>query len=214
MMFIMDSKVFRNEFLTRERDKDILDTQYVIISTRIRKRDSKFMNICVYNSKLYPASSVLMCKTEEDMNDEYNEQLENELVVLATLVMGCIEEGYNIVFMCTEQESKLNYLRYLSEFIYSRLGYPVYDYSLFINGRSRIMKWDENSVKKKCKKIIKQAKSKRFEENLRTEKGRKQNVKSFSQLSKKEMKKHLKSRSLYYDGMSKAEMIDTFEVYM
>lgn len=214
MMFIMDSKVFRNEFLTRERDKDILDTQYVIISTRIRKRDPKFMNICVYNSKLYPASSVLMCKTEEDMNDEYNEQLENELVVLATLVMGCIEEGYNIVFMCTEQESKLNYLRYLSEFIYSRLGYPVYDYSLFVNGHSRIMKWDEKSVKKKCEKIIKQAKSKRFEENLKTEKGRKQNVKSFSQLSKKEMKKHLKSRSLYYDGMSKAEMIDTFEVYM
>lgn len=214
MMFIMDSKVFRNEFLTRERDKDILDTQYVIISTRIRKRDSKFMNICVYNSKLYPASSVLMCKTEEDMNDEYNEQLENELVVLATLVMGCIEEGYNIVFMCTEQESKLNYLRYLSEFIYSRLGYPVYDYSLFVNGRNRIMKWDEKSVKKKCQKIIKQAKSKRFKENLKTEKGRKQNVKSFSQLSKKEMKKHLKSRSLYYDGMSKAEMIDTFEVYM
>ena len=214
MMFIMDSKVFRDEFLRLESDKDILNAQYVIISTRIRKRDPKFMNICIYNSKLYPTSSVLMSKTEEDMCDEYNEQLENELLVLATLVMGCIEEGYNIIFMCSHQESKLKYLQYLSEFIYSRLGYPVYDYSLYVYGRSRNLKWNEKSVRKKCNKIISQAKHKRFKENLTTEKGRKQSVRTFAELSKKEMKKHLKSRDLYQEGMSKAEMIDTFEVYM
>ena len=49
--------------------------------------------------------------------------------------------------------------------------------------------------------------------NAKTEKGREDNLKIFSKFDKKAMKKELKSRGLYVKGMSKSEMIDTYEVY-
>ena len=52
MMFYTDSKTFQNEFLTSESDNDILKTQYVIISQRIRKHDGSFKNIAIMNAML------------------------------------------------------------------------------------------------------------------------------------------------------------------
>lgn len=210
----MDSKVFRDEFLVNEDDDDILDMQYVIISNRIRKRDSKYKNIALYYNILYPNTQVLFRKTEEDFEEEYYKQLEENIAAIVTLVMACIDEGFNITFITTHREMKLGFLQYLADFIYNRLGYPVYDYTLYANKRSRKMNWNKKNVKKQCEKILKKFKKERYRENLKTEKGREQNTRAFACLSKKEMIKELKSRNLYRDGMSKADMVEMYELFM
>ena len=45
MMFHMTSKVFQDIFLTNEKDQDILDAQYVLVSSRIRRRNANVENI-------------------------------------------------------------------------------------------------------------------------------------------------------------------------
>ena len=213
MMLFMDSKVFRNEFLVNEKDNDILKTQYVIISNRIRKRDPSFTNIVSFTSKLYPDQEVMCCKDARDMEDAYYNQLDKCCVSLAILVKGCVEEDMNIVFICNPQEMKFGYIPLLAEYIYEKLGYPVYDYTLYAHDAHKKPRYDKKVVKKRYNKIIKKDKKETIRRNATTEKGQAANLKMFSKLNKKEMKKNLKSRGLYVKGMSKSEMIDTYEVY-
>lgn len=215
MMLYMDSKVFKNEFLVNEKDNDILKYQYVIISNRIHKRGSSMRNIISYTSLLYPSGSVMGHVDVRDMEDAYYEQLDECITSIAILVNGCIEEDMDIIFICTHQEMKweLKYLQLLAEYIYERLGYPVYDYTLYANNAHRKLKYDKNSVKKKCKKIIEKDKKRMIKKNMESEQGQAANLKMFSKLDKKAMKKELKSRGLYVKGMSKSEMIDTYDVY-
>ena len=49
---------------------------------------------------------------------------------------------------------------------------------------------------------------------LSSDNGRKSILKEYKKMSKKELKKILKKRNLYTDGMDKSEMIDTLEVFM
>ena len=67
MMFWMNSKTFQDDFLSNERDKDILNAQYVLVSTRIRKGDGKYKNIIAASTTLYPNNSALMKLTEDDI---------------------------------------------------------------------------------------------------------------------------------------------------
>ena len=169
MMLYMDSKVFKNEFLVNEKDNDILKYQYVIISNRIHKRRSSMRNIISY-TLLYPSGSVMGQVDVRDMEDAYYEQLDECITSIAILVNGCIEEDMDIIFICTHQEMKweLKYLQLLAEYIYERLGYPVYDYTLYANNAHRRLKYNKKSVKKKCKKIIeedKKRKHKKEEDN-------------------------------------------------
>ena len=131
----MDSKVFQNEFLTNERDDDILEAQYVIISTRIRKKNRKWENIINAQSMLYPDTFVYSSLDEETIMDRYYSQCGKAVAFLATLIKGSIEEGFNIIFISTKKELKVfNYLSLLSTFIWLEFKYPVYNYSTDING--------------------------------------------------------------------------------
>lgn len=214
MMFWMTSKVFQDIFLVNETDKNILDAQYVLVSTRIRKGDYKFKNIISAANILFPDSQVLSRMTDEDVRSAYFDQLEENKVFLATLIKGAIEEKYNIIFMSTKNENKLHYLKYLSEYIFMEFDYPVYEYKSYSNGRSSLIKYNKDKIIKKCNKLIKSSKEIQYQKDIKTNKGRERIKNEFSQLSKKEMKKNLKERDLYTPGMSKKEMLEVFELFL
>ena len=151
----MDSKVFQNEFLTNERDDDILEAQYVIISTRIRKKNRKWENIINAQSMLYPDTFVYSSLDEETIMDRYYSQCGKAVAFLATLIKGSIEEGFNIIFISTKKELKVfNYLSLLATFIWLEFKCPVYNYSTYINGEE-LKDWDPQAVLKKCNKVLK-----------------------------------------------------------
>ena len=111
MMFYMNSKTFQNYFLTNETDKNILKAQYVLVSTRIRKRNSLDNIVNAY--VLFPDARVCSAVSNEELRERYFKQLDDNETLLASLVLGSIEEKYNIIFMCTKLEDKINFLKYL-----------------------------------------------------------------------------------------------------
>ena len=213
MMFYMNSKVFQDVFLNSERDKDILHAQYVLVSTRIRKRESK-ENIIIAKV-LYPDSVVCCASTDEDFAERYYNQLEENKTLIATLILGSINENYNIIFLCAKCEDKnMKFLKLLSNYVYYEFGYPIYDYKLYQCGASELIKYNKDKIVKKCNKLLQVAKDNQYEKDLKTQQGRKRIIKELKKKSKKELKKDLKKRNLYIDGMSKKDMIDTIEDFL
>lgn len=214
MILYMNSKVFEEEFLKYEKDNDILNSQYVIVSSRIKKTDSNYDNIIVANSSLSPYISLGPAVCEDDWIDEYKDQLESRIAFLASLVVGSIEENFNIILLCSKKETKINYLKYICEYIYERLGYPCYNYSKLMSGKIEPIKFNKEKVLKRCKKVMKQVKEEKYRNDMMTEKGRNSIKKSFREMSKKELKAELKKRDLYKDGLDRNEMLDILDVFL
>ena len=213
MMVWLTSKVFQNVFLKEEKDSDILKAQYVIVSTRIRKREEQD-NIISAQSILYPNASVCSALTDDDLRERYLNQLMGCKPFLATLIKGSIEEKYNIVFICTHKERKLKYLQYLSEFIYIEFGFPLYEYKSYADGSIRLIKYNKDKVLKKCNKILEKAKNDHYMKEIKTKEGRKRVVKDFKKMKKSELIDILEKKNLYIDGMSKSEMVEMIELFL
>lgn len=203
MLCYMDSKVFQNEYLEIEDDKDILRTQYILVTTKIRKRNEK--NIIVGYRFFYPRNSVFEYTDEGDMKEEYFNQLDDQIPLLSTLILGSIEEKYTIVFLCTKKESKLNYLSWLAEYVETVFRYPMIDYHHYINWGD-VMTYDEKQVAKTCKTVLKKSSKINLEKNKRSERGRKTLERQVDSYDKKRLKKELKKRGLYSDKLTKSEM--------
>lgn len=213
-MFHMTSKVFQDNFLTNENDQDILDAQYVLVSSRIRRRDTKSENIISAYTMLFPAPNVCATLTTRDFKDAYYEQLSGVLPFLATLIKGSIEEGYNIIFICTKKEGKIKFLDYLSDFVYIEFEYPIYEYKKYASGALPLRKYNKKDVLKKCNKILNNAKKENYKKELTTEKGRERIMKQYKKMSKKELKEELEKRDLYMEGMDKSDMLDMLETFL
>lgn len=209
----MTSKDFQNEFLKNERDKDILNAQYVICSLRIRKREEQ-ENIISAQSILFPGPDVCSALTNKEMRERYFNQLMANKAFLATLIKASIEEKYNIVFLCTKNEGKMKFLRYLSEFVYLEFGYPVYEYKKYADGSIALLKYNRKKVLKRCNDLLETAKQNQYLKDIQTEAGRKRILKGYKKMKKSELKKILKGRNLYCKGMSKSEMIDMLDAFM
>lgn len=206
--------MFFEEFLNNESDRDILKAQYVCVSTHIRRRDTNVENVICVNKDLYPGYRVLDKGAFEDMRDAYHEQLNEEaLVMLAELIRGSIENNMNIIFLCTKKEWKLKYLKWLAEFILMEFDYPVYNYRKYIQG-CPLIEYDKEKVLKKVRSISEDAHKKLFEEQRKTKQGRKFIVQEYKSMSKKELKKICKEQDLYYEDMSKQEMLDILEAFL
>ena len=209
----MHSKTFQNEFLENESDKVILDTNYIIVSTRIRKR-SDTKNIISAYGFLFPDNRVMMQNMEEDMKDEYFEQLDERAKgFLASIIIGSIEQKFNIVFLCTKEEYTIPYLRWIQEFVLLEFGYPIYEYKSYTNG-CKLLAYDKDKVLKKCKKTLKQLSKNQYEENKKTESGRKEILELFKKMSKKKLVKELKKKGLYSKEMTKEEMVEMMYLFM
>lgn len=214
MLYYMHSKTFFKEFLNNESYKDIIKAQYVCVSTHIRRRDTNMDNIICLNQIIYPGSRVLDKGSFEDMRDSYHEQLSEEAMpFIAELIRGSIEDNLNIVFLCTKPEWKLKYLKWLAEFIMMEFEYPIYNYHKYIQGCS-LFEYDKESVLKRVKSISEESKKKLFEVQRKNAKGRKMILEGYKSMSKKELKKICIKEELYYDGMSKEEMLDMLEAFL
>lgn len=214
MMFYMTSKVFQDDFLTNEDDQDILDAQYVLVSSRIRRRNADVENIISAYSMLFPAANVCAAMTTREFKDAYYEQLSGTLPFIATLIKGSIDENYNIIFLCTKKEGKIKFLEYLSNFIYIEFGYPVYEYKKYATGALPLRKYSKKDVMKKCDKILDEAKKENYKKQVQTSNGRKQIMKKYKKMSKDDLIKELKKRDLYLEGMDKSEMLDMLETFL
>lgn len=213
MMFWMDSKDFQNVFLDNEDDQDILDAQYVLVSTRIRKKGNP-KNIISAQAMLFPNPNVCSALTDEDFHDRYMDQCSNCNPFISTLIKGSIEEKYNIIFLCTKKENKMKYLSYLSDYVFLEFGYPIYNYKLYASGALPLRKYNKDKVLRKCNKILKESKNKHYQNEMRSTEGRKRIIKDFKSMKKSELKKILKKRNLYQDDMSKKDMIEMMELFM
>ena len=215
MIFTMSSKIFQDIFLNNETDDDILNTQYVIVSSRIRKKGSKNRkNIIIANALLYPNSDVYAETLEGRMIDRYQDQLEDALPLFASLIKGSIEEGFNIVFLCTKKEYKhMPYLDWLAYYVYDKIGYPIYEYLSFVAG-CKMLKYDKKKVIKKCNKILKEASDKKYLKNMMTPQGREIIRKEIDQMDKKELKKRVKKMGFDPKFLTKEQMRDILKEYM
>ena len=218
MIFIMNSKMFQDLYLVHERDKDILNTQYIIVSSRIRKRESVKNILYAYNS-LYPPSEVMIKNTEEDKKEAYMDFLtKNNIGLLSSLVLLSLEKNFTIVFICTQNEWKLRHLQYIAEFIEDKFKYPVYNYKEyyknFIKKDNEPIKVNEVKCRRKIKAWEKYFKNNQTAENMKTEKGRKLIMSDFKSKSKKKKRKILIERNLYYNGMDNSEMDEVFELFL
>ena len=214
MMFHMTSKVFQDIFLTNEKDQDILDAQYVLVSSRIRRRNANVENIISAYSMLFPSPNVCSALDDETLKEEYYDQLAGAKTFIATLIKGSIEEGYNIIFICTKKEGKIKFLDYLANYIYMEFGYPVYEYKKYASGALPLRKYDKEKVIKKCNKLLKRAKEENYKNQLQTVNGRKQISKSIKKMKKKELIKELDKKGLYVEGMDKTEMIEMLRTFL
>lgn len=209
----MNSKVFFNEFLKYETDSDILKTQYVVVSTRIRKtsNDNQYNNILIATNYLFPDNIGI---DDEHFEENYYNQLECNKPLLATLVLGVIEKNYNIVFLCTKAEDKLHYLKYLERFILNEFDFPVYNYHKLRNNKISLIDYNKKYVVNLCNEILKNASNDQIRIHGITKKQIKANVREFKNLGKKKMKKELIKRNLYTDGMSRKEMLEVYELFI
>lgn len=211
----MNGKTFLTTYI-KEDPKKVLKTQFVIVSSTIRKLGKKCWDkqIINANNSLYPLQSLIMeyddYKHDKNYEANYYDQLDSAKPLLATLIKYVIDDNYTIVFLCGKKESKYNYLNLIKKYVWDEFGFHIYDYKKFKEGNEHVVQIDTYEVAHRCDKVLKKAAKCKREKMLSTEHGRKQ---YYSSMSKDELKKELKKRDLYYSGMSKDEMIDMLETF-
>lgn len=206
MMFYMNSKVFEKYFLANERDQDILDAQYVLISCRIRVSSDKYDNILNAKNDLFPDPMVCNALDDDTFRERYFEQLEQNKALIAYLIKGSIEEKFNIIFLCTKNEYKVGYMQYLSEYVLMEFGYPIYEYKKYSKNMTTDVDIDIKTTINFCNRVVEEAKQKSLD-YVKDE----EIHKDIKQLSKDALKKELKRRGLYKKGMDKYTMKELLE---
>ena len=204
----MTSDVFFRRFLINERDQDILKSQYVLVSTRIRT-SGNMKNVISGSGSLFPNSTALMYNIEsDDFLEEYYNQLNENIILLATIVQGAIKENFNVIFICSKKEGKLKFLDILSDFIYRKFKYPMYDYEIYADGKYELLKYDREKVLSKCKKYLSKAKRNNIEKTIKNDDIDEKDLKK----NPKILKKILKAHGYYWKGMSKDDMFEMLEL--
>lgn len=205
MLFYMNSKVFRDNYLRYESDKTIHDAQYVLASTRIYKT-REYKNIVKASSVLFPSSNVFIGDSD-GFRDRYFEQLEKNIVFIAYLIKDSIEKKHNIIFICTKKEDKSTYLKYLSEFIYIRFGYPCYEYDNYSKGVTPLIEYSSDEVLKAIRPYIKEGKKNEKAYNMQSKEYRKKYIKKLKH-RKSELIKEVKKLGYYSKKLTKDEMLE------
>lgn len=214
MIYYMTSKVFQDYFLNNESDDSILEAQYVIVSSRIRRKSSYKKNIIISNAILYPSNLVYQETSDEMMRYRYYDQLEDALPFIATLIKGALEEDFQIVFLWTKKEKKLfPYLDYLRDFVYDVFKFPIYEYKEYVLG-CPIIEFNEKKVIKKCKKALKEQSKKIYLKNLQTPSGREKIKSDICSMPMKKLIKEVKRIGMYTDELSREDMEEILMLYM
>lgn len=211
MIIYMKSSTFIDDFIENEDDVDILTASYVCVSTQIRRRaenESLDIIIAKRSSLLYPSNRVYAADTIETMKDVYMEQLEECcLPFLSIMIKKSIKKGKNFILLCSDKEWKLQYLKWVSEFVYDYFGYPIYSYKDFVS-IEKLADFNANDVLSKVKKILKNAKQKNLDNMNSKEKKR-----VYKNMKTSELKRILKDKGLYNKTMCRSDMLDMLDAF-
>ena len=203
----MTSKTFQ-KYLNSEDDDDILKAQYVIISMRIlpgKKDKDNIINL----RYLYPDFRTCAAETAEQMTHLYYEQLDENIGLIASIILSSEEEGMNVILLDTRREEKLKVLENFSNYVFDRFGYPVYSYDVLMHG-GELIEYNKKKIIKKCRKILNSQDKDLY-------KGMSEDVKKskFKKMKKKELQNLLDSYQIIYtDDMDKGELIDLLVAYL
>jgi hypothetical protein len=205
----MTSTTFFKLFLRNEKDQDILNSQYVLDSLKIRSGGT-FKNVISATNTLFPSPEVLMFDIKDSSFKEYYyEQLEDNKAFLATIILGSLKEKFNIIFLCSKKEGKLKYHELISDYIYNNFGYPMYDYKDYVLNKYELLDYDPKEVEKLCKKCLKETEKSSYLNKIRDD--YEEEIKDLKK-KPKVMKKILKDHGYYWKGMSKDDMIEMLEM--
>lgn len=215
LIFIINSSDFEKIFLNNEDDSFILDTQFVIVSTRIKKKSNSNENIVIATNILYPEYDFFCVEPKSELAKEgYYRQLGNAKPFLSALIKGSIKKGYNIFFICSDNEWKtFGYLKYLKDYIIDTFSYPVYSYKKYVNGCS-LYEYNEKYTLNFCNSILKNIKKDRYENLRRSEKGKYKLMREYKKYSRRDLIKRVKKIGVYHDGMSRSDMLDIIESFL
>lgn len=205
MIYFMDTKTLTKKFLKNEGPETVLEAQYCIVSSRIRKTRN-MDNIAIVSSLLYPSKyDVLYLENDDEIIAKYYSQLQDlrPMLFFSNIVKAFIKQGYDIVFLCTPNEYKIGYMSIMADHISKEFCIPVVEYK---TGRIYDYPLNESKTLRICKEI----KKNRQKQMMQTIEGRKSLVKN---MSKKEKINLLKSMNLYYKGMDKEDIKETIELY-
>lgn len=213
-MYFMSGKTFLNQYIN-EDPKKVMKTQFVIVSSTIRKNGKYEDQVINGNNVLAPSQYLIADYDDYKHNTEYRREYFNQLdegrAFLATIIKYVIEENMTVVLLCGQREKKYNYLNMIQEYVEQEFGFHIYDYKKYKDGKEKPVKIDQSEVLYVCNRILKKAKKDKKKKMLSTEKGRKSYI---SEMKKKTMKKELKKRGLYVDDMSKSEMEDMLQTFL
>lgn len=204
MIYFLDTKTLVETFTKEHTRKEILDTEFVIVSTRIQSKKEKN----VFNSELYQ-EKLIFSLDGDDSNRDYEivkrGLIDNERVVkfLIKLMTFVLVEKRTVVLLCSPNEMKTGYLRLVAKVIENTFSYPVIDYK---KEREKTFYYDPVVVAKNIKATEKYL----LAHLLEDESNRKEAVKL---MTKKEMKKELKKLDLYHKDMTKSDMKDMLQTF-
>ena len=184
----MKSSTFIDDFIQNEDDIDILTASYVCVSISIRRKsENDLFDITIANktSFLYPSNRVFSAETIDDMRELYIEDLEEDcLPFLSVIIKKSIKKGQNFILICSDKEWKLQYLKWMAEFVY------------------------EKAVLNKVNKILKNAKRRNLDNMSSKEKNR-----AYKTMKTSELRKILKDKDLYNKNMSRSDMLDMLDAF-
>ena len=162
MIFYMNSKVFLKKYLESEEDWKILDSYYIIMSYRIKKKPhSGIRTIQLANNILMPNTNVMSSIGRKEFVKRYKNQLSESNAFFATIIEGSIKKGYQIVILETAAESRMKHYKILQDYVWETFGYPIYTYTKYQKGYYENLAIDEETVLKRCKEEIKNADERR-----------------------------------------------------
>ena len=214
MMYFMDGKFFLKEYID-EDPKKVLRTQFVIVSSTIRKGPKYSKSIINANAMLFPRDELIMdyddYKHNENYKAEYMDMLKEHKAFFATLIKYVLDSNYTIVFLCGHNEKKYYYLNLIQEFLDEEFGFHMYDYKKYKKGKEKVVKINYALVNAICNKILKKSKKKAKAKAFNGDDVSKHRY--IDSLSTKQIKKELKKRLLYTEDMSRKEMIEMLELF-
>ena len=160
-MYFLDGKTFLKEYI-KEDPKIVMRTQFVLVSSTIRKGGRYEKQVINANNLLFPSQDIIMeykdYKINKHYHDAYIEQLEENAAFLAHLIKSTIEDNLTIVFLCGEKEKKYYYLKLIRDFVAKEFGYQIIDYKKLKKGKEKIYDFDKPKVLKRCTNTIEDAK--------------------------------------------------------
>lgn len=213
-IYYMNSKTFFKIFLHEDPEK-ILNCQYVIISECIKRGDQYKKQVIVATKFLFPTDDALasfgMSESHYEFKERYRYQLETYgKTTLSVMVKSVLEENYTIILLCTKKDSRFKFMELIAEWVEENLGYPIYDYKAYKEGKQKMKEYNPSLVLKACNRMIKEASKERWKKKSKTAQGRRDLL---NRMSKKEKKKMLKKMNLYSSSMTKKEIDEMLETF-